>query len=67
VESFVFVEFSKWQYPRDDIPTHDPANAARTTPKNRVKYKLVQSAAAQYLVTMCAKNAAITWVAPLCK
>jgi hypothetical protein len=67
VESFVFVEFSKWQYQRDDILTHDPASVARTTPKNRAKYKLVRSAAARFLATMFAKNVAITWVAPLCK
>jgi hypothetical protein len=67
VESFVFVEFSKWQYQRDDIPTHDPASVAHTTPRNRVKCKLAQSAAARSLATMFAKSAAITWVAPLCK
>jgi hypothetical protein len=67
MESFVFVEFSKWQYQKDDIRTHDPVSVAHITPKNRAKCKLVQSAAARFLATMFAKNAAITWVASLCK
>jgi hypothetical protein len=67
VESNVFVEFSKWQYQRDDIQTHVPASVAHTTPKNHDKFRLVRSAAARFLATMFAKSVAITWDAPLFK